>query len=143
MKTITSERTIKAKDFKIKIGTLNKKNPTTMYLEAGTYIKAIDDDDSYKSKIYNIEKEMKLLTKSIIRTNPVIDDDFILVTEVALNRIDKERGTHYTIQLHFKPHVNNRSFKELSDEFVNSYESSFPEYQKIITKYGFACSKTK
>ena len=148
MKTITSERTIKSKDFKIKIGTLNKKTPLTMYLEAGTYIRSTDDDDNYKSKIYNIEKEMKLLTKQLIRSVPIITEEFILVTDVAINRIDKERGTHYTIQLHFKPHpsdvlTKHKTFKDISDDFIKCYEQTFPKYRDIITKYGFSCSKTK
>lgn len=148
MKTITSEKTIKSKDFKIKIGTLNKKNPVTMYLEAGTYIKPKEELESYKSEIVEIEKEMKLLAKKAISQLPAIEKDFILVTDVAINRIDKTRGTHYTIQFHFRPKLTDvtilhRTFNQICDNFIERYSGIFPMFKDIIDQHGFECSKTK
>lgn len=148
MKAITSEKTIKSKYFKIKIGTLNKKMPTTMYLEAGTYIKPNKQLSSYKSEIINLEKDLKLRVKEIINKLPAIEKDFILITDVAIDRIDVSRGTHYTIEFSFMPKPNeildmHKTFGQLADEFVEKYENFFPMFHKIIQSHGFTCSKTK
>lgn len=148
MKSIMSEKTIKSKNFKIKIGTLNKKRPSTMYLEAGTYIKPTAVSESYKSHIVEIEKEMKLKAKEVIKTLPWIEKDFLLITDVAVNRIDTARKTHYTVQFYFKPNQHeivdfHKTFNQLADEFVLKYGETFPTFQDIITTHGFVCSKTK
>ena len=143
-----SEKSLNTKNFKIKVGTLNKKFPVAMYLEAGTYIRPTEELTSYKSNIVDIEKEMKLQAKKVIESNPQIDKDFILVTDVAVNRIDKCRGTHYTIQFHFKPKLTDitekhKTFSQIADEFIDNYKDSFNLFSDIITSHGFQCSKTK
>lgn len=142
-----SEKKIESNFFKIKLGTLDKKNPTTMYLDAGTYIRPCDEKDDYKSDIINIEKEMKLRVKEMFRTLPTIKDDFLLVTDVAVGRISPERGTHFTIQVYFKPADYQielkKPFKQLCKEYIQQYGRCLPTYRQIIERYGFTCSKTK
>jgi len=147
MKTIMSEKSVDSNFFKIKIGTLDKKNPTTMYLDAGTYITPNDYKDNYKNDIVSIEKQMKLKLKEMFKTLPAIKDDFLLVTDVAVNRISPERGTHLTVQLFFKPADYQlelkKSFKQLCDEYIQQYGKCLPVYRQIIEDQGFSCSKTK
>ena len=47
IKKINSEIKFHDNKFKIKIGTIDKKNPDTIYIELGTYITPIDIKDSY------------------------------------------------------------------------------------------------
>lgn len=147
MKAINSEKKFETEHFKVKIGTLNKKQPTTMYLEAGTYITANDEKESYKSDIIAVEKEMKLLAKDSFRTLNAIQPEFLLVTDVAIGRINQEKGTHYTIQLHFMPAKYQleckKTFKQLYKEYMDQYGQTFPMYYDILVKHGFSCSKTK
>lgn len=147
MKAIMSERSIKSDFFKIKLGTLDKKNPTTMYLEAGTYITPVTEIESYKSEIIAIEKEMKMKTKELFSLLSAIDKEFILVTDVAISRISPDRGTHYTVQVHFKPAKYQlemkKSFKQLCTEFTRQYGASLPLYREIIENHGFRCHKSK
>ena len=147
MKTITSERNIESNFFKIKIGTLDKKNPSTMYVDAGTYITPNREKDSYKSDILSIEKKMKQLTGELLSSKTFIQDNFMFVTDVAINRISPERGTHFTIQVYFKPSKNDialkKNFGQLCKEYIKQYRDSLPLYQKIIESHGFSCSKTK
>ena len=147
MKPIMSEKSIKSDFFKIKLGTLDKKNPSTMYLEAGTYITPVSEIESYKSEIIAIEKEMKLKTRELFNLLSAIDKDFILVTDVAISRLSPERGTHYTVQVHFKPAryqlEMKKTFKQLCTEFVKQYGAALPSYREIIENHGFRCHKSK
>jgi len=147
MKTIMSEKKVDSNFFKIKLGTLDKKNPTTMYVDAGTYITPTVEKDDYKNDIVSIEKEMKLKLKDMLKNSPTIKDDFILVTDVAIGRISKERGTHFTVQVYFKPSDNEfqqkKTFKQLCKEYMNEYAEKLPSYRQIIEDHGFSCNKTK
>lgn len=147
MKTIMSEKKIDSNFFKIKLGTLDKKNPTTLYIDAGTYIKPSTHKDNYKSDIINIEKSLKLQTKQIFKTIPGIKDDFILVTDISVSRISPERNTHFTVQVYFKPDTDEfetkKTFKELCKDYIQQYSECFNIYRQIIEEYGFTCSKTK
>ena len=147
MKTINSEKKFETEHFKVKIGTLNKKCPSTMYLEAGTYITANSEKESYKGDIIAIEREMRLLAKQTFNTLQTIQPEFLLVTDVAIGQIRTDKSTHYTIQLHFKPSKYQieakKSFKQLYKEYLEAYSDTFPMYYDILNVYGFTCSKTK
>ena len=147
MKAINSEKRFETEHFKVKVGTLNKKCPTTMYLEAGTYITATEEKESYKSDIIAVEKEMKLQAKDSFNMLKAIDPEFLLVTDVAIGRINLEKGTHYTIQLHFKPSKyqieTKKTFKQLYNEYLEQYSQTFHLYYDILQKHGFSCKKTK
>ena len=144
VKSITSERKIESDAFKIKIGTLDKKNPNTIYVEAGTYIIPNKEKESYKSDIIGIEKEMKRLTKENLKNNNAIKQDFLLVTDVAMSRICPQRGTHFTLQFYFKPNQGERTktFNELCSEYIKFHRQDANKYQAIIENYGFSCHKT-
>lgn len=147
MKTMTSEKSIKSEIFKIKIGTLNKKNPTTMYVEAGTYITPKDTTTNYKNEIADIDKQLKIKTKKIFENTSIVENDFILVTDVAVSRLSPERGTHYTIQVHFRPEkttlTSKTAFKDICNDMQLCCDECFSEYVNIISEHGFVCNKTK
>lgn len=147
MKKIMSEKKVDSNFFKIKLGTLDKKNPSTMYIDAGTYITPNEEKEDYKSDIINIEKELKLQTKEMFRVLPAIKDDFLLVTDIAIDRLSTKRKTHFTVQVYFKPADYQvelkKTFKQLSKEYIEQYGRCLPEFRKIIEDYGFSCSKTK
>ena len=48
-KNICSEVTLENPYFKLKIGTINKKNPTTFYVEGGTFITPVEPEDDEMS----------------------------------------------------------------------------------------------
>ena len=61
MKSICSEVSLENPYFKLKIGTINKKKPTTFYVEGGTFITPVEDEDddrSYKEKMAMVYKAM-------------------------------------------------------------------------------------
>ena len=55
-KKINSEIKIHDNDFKIKIGTTNKKNPETLYVQIGTYIKPCSIKLMFKESILSLRK---------------------------------------------------------------------------------------
>ena len=56
-KSICSEIPLENPYFKLKIGTINKKKPTTFYVEGGTFITPVEDVDdglTYKEKMVEV-----------------------------------------------------------------------------------------
>lgn len=144
MKTITSEKRINSNSFKIKIGTLDKKNPTTMYIDAGTYILPKEEKESYKHDIASLERHLRTLTRNTFKAIDSVSDDFLLVTDVALSRISTERTTHFTIQLYFNPIKEDKTtFSQLCKQYTSLGRKYFSSYKEIFENHGFFCQKTK
>ena len=159
MKTINSEKKFDTEHFKVKIGTLNKKCPATMYLEAGTYITANDEKESYKSDIIaialwhqvlnskrshtrHLQRTLftitlgnhigSVLAKQTFLSKQTIQPEFLLVTDVAIGQIRADKSTHYTIQLHFKP---SKSQIDTKKTFKQLYKEYLDEYSETFPMY--------
>ena len=99
-KNICSEVSLENPYFKLKIGTINKKKPTTFYVEGGTFITPVDEDDEvpYKEKMAQVYKDM---TKGImVLTSEArnIQNSFIANIDVADERMKVGKKTYFTFQ---------------------------------------------
>ena len=140
---MVSEKIIPSTSFKIKLGTLNKKNPRNFYLKASTYIKAKAEKASYDKEINAIDKELKALLKQEMAISGEFNNRFLLVTEVPTARISSHRKVHYNIEAYFNNPVENGAFGESADYFINKYASKLPEFRELIENHGFVCTKSK
>ena len=144
---MTSEKSVKSETFKAKLGTMDKKNPKTMYLFVSTYLSPTFESDRYDKDIVSLDKDLKLSTKDLLRKGSIINDDFLMVTEAPVARISPKRKVHYAIQLYFRPSkgkiIGNKSFTEISDEFSEACSYLCRIFNNVIEKHGFKCTKTK
>lgn len=141
---MTSEKKVKSSAFKARLGTMDKKNPKTMYLFASTYLNPTEEKENYKDDVLSLEKDLKLNVKNLLRTQETINPEFLLVTEVPVARISPDRKVHYMIQFYFKPKaLQNRSFNDVSEDFSQSCSVICENFENTIEKHGFKCSKSK
>ena len=140
---MVSERTIPSTSFKIKLGTLNKKNPRNFYLKATTYIKSKTPKSSYERDINAIDKELKAHLKQEMSLAGEFNNRFLLVTDVPTARISNHRKVHYTIEAYFNNPVEGRAFGESADYFIEKYAGKLPEFKQIIENHGFECTKSR
>ena len=144
---MTSEKKVKSPAFKAKLGTMNKKNPNTMYLFASTYLCPNKEMDNYKNEVISLEKDLKLRTKDLLRGRDDINTEFLLVTELPVARISPERRVHFMIQFYFKPanssSILNKTFNDISEEYSKSCSIICENFQDTIQKHDFKCFKTK
>ena len=143
-KSICSEVTVENPYFKIKIGTVNKKCPSTFYVEGGTFITPVDKDDvvPYKEKMGIIYKEMTQGIRCIV-SEKHLKQDFIANIDVADERMKVGKKTYFTFQYFLKQDAEPISFVEItenSNEFTNEVLERI-EYS--LKENGFALSKTK
>ena len=82
MKRIKSESKFQDNDFKIKIGTMDKKNPEVVYIELGSYISPKEEKETYKPYISRIEKKTKSLIEDVIQESGMCKNGFIFVSDI-------------------------------------------------------------
>lgn len=144
-KTINSEKIFQNPNFKIKIGTTNKKNPETIYIQLGTYIKPLELMESYKEYIYNFDKKTKKFISNLINKKQTCNKNFILITDIAEERINKDKKSYLDLQIYLKPENKEKNnFKYLVKDIYNNYTLDILNHiQTEFDNNNFEYHKTK
>ena len=144
-KNICSEVSIENPYFKLKIGTINKKKPTTFYVEGGTFITPVDEDDEvpYKEKMAQVYKDM---TKGImVLTSEArnIQNSFIANIDVADERMKVGKKTYFTFQYYLHQNGEPVPFTEIAENGEKYTKIVLDKIEYSLKENGFALSKTK
>lgn len=145
IKSICSEVSLKNPYFKLKIGTINKKKPTTFYIEGGTFITPVDEDDciSYKDKMDLVYKDM---TKGLILLTGEaknIQKTFIANIDVADERMKVGKKTYFTFQYYLHQNGEPIPFSEIAENGDKYTKVVLDKIEYSLKENGFALSKTK
>lgn len=147
MKKIKSESKFTDDSFKIKIGTMDKKNPEVIYIELGSYISPVEEKKSYKPNVSNIERETKSLIGNVLQNSGLCKSDFIFVSDIADERIAMNKKSYFELQLFVKPLDsvrNSGKFSELTEKFNDECVSKIITHVKqYITENGFEYYKSR
>lgn len=144
MKKITSEISMSSPDFKIKWGTIDKKNPSFIYLEMGTYITPKKEEENYSNSIKEIEKSGKSIIKNAINLSSEVKKDFIFVTDIADTRINYGKQSYLTFQIHMGSKMDYlKDFKAVANHMNIEWQEVYNAMKNTIEENGFFCSKTK
>lgn len=147
MKKIKSESKFHDDSFKIKIGTMDKKNPEVIYFEFGSYISPKEEKESYKSYISNIERETKSMIGNVIQNSGMCKSDFIFVSDIADGRIAMNKKSYFEMQVFVKPTddiKNSIKFVDLTKKFNEECVSKMiPSIKQYIEENGFEYYKSR
>ena len=142
-KSICSEVSLENPYFKLKIGTINKKKPTTFYVEGGTFITPTEDEMSIKDRIDDVYRAM---SQGIIRitceTNN-LEKNFIANIDVADERMKVGKKTYFSFQYYLRQNKNDLSFSEITDNWDKYTKTVLDKIEYSLKENGFALSKTK
>jgi hypothetical protein len=148
-KKINSEYKINnASPFTITMGTSNKKNPEVIYSVLSTYITP-DTDEINESLFDVVSKNTKKKLKNSIKELGMCENNIIVVSDVAANRMLKGKQSYFDMQIYFKPQknvlsLNNKKFKDISDGIYNTYvKSVVKDIEDTLKRNGFTMSKNK
>ena len=147
MKRIKSESKFQDNDFKIKIGTMDKKNPEVVYIEFGSYISPNEEKEVYKPYISRIEKKTKSLIEDVIQESGMCKNGFIFVSDIADGRIAMNKKSYFEMQVFVKPTDEIKACgkfvdltKKINEECVSKI---IPGIKKYITENGFEYYKSR
>lgn len=143
-KSICSEISLENTYFKLKIGTINKKNPTTFYVEGGTFITPVEDDGiTYKDKMANVYHAMSLGLMRLTGETKNIQPSFIANIDVADERMKVGKKTYFTFQYYLKQNEEPVSFAEITENGEKYTKVVLEKIEYSLKENGFALSKTK
>lgn len=146
MKKISSEISVDSNILKAKWGTIDKKNPTSLYLEMGTYITPKEKEEDYTDNIKEIEKVGRLVVKDALYKTEGFKQDFIFVSDIADTRISYGKKSYISFQIHLgrlRKDDDKRTFKEIVNFMDEKWKPVYSDFVKTIENNGFSCSKTK
>lgn len=144
-KLINSEQKYQNSNFKIKVGTVNKKNPDVVYIQLGTYITPTGAKDSFSEYIYSFNKETKQYISNLIKEKNNCYKEFILITDIADERIAKNKKSYLDLQIFIKPILDKKTiFKNIANEIYNDYAINIMSYiENELNDNDIKCYKTK
>lgn len=144
-KSICSEVSLENPYFKLKIGTIDKKKPTTFYVEGGTFITPVDDDDdelSYKDRMAIVYKDMAKGIQLVVSESK-LNRDFIANIDVADERMKVGKKTYFTFQYYLRQNGELVPFAEIAENGDEYTKSVLARLEYSLKENGFALSKTK
>lgn len=148
MKSICSEVSLENPYFKLKIGTINKKKPTTFYVEGGTFITPVeveDDGRSYKEKIADVYRAMARGIEEMRLTGKKknLEKTFIANIDVADERMKTGKKTYFTFQYYLRQNGEVVPFTEIAEDGDEYTKKVLDRIEYSLKENGFALSKTK
>lgn len=148
MKSICSEVSLENPYFKLKIGTINKKKPTTFYVEGGTFITPVEDEDddrSYKEKMAMVYKAMARGIEEMRLTGKKknLEKNFIANIDVADERMKTGKKTYFTFQYYLRQNGEIVPFAEIAEDGEEYTKKVLERIEYSLKENGFALSKTK
>lgn len=145
-KSICSEVSLENPYFKLKIGTINKKKPTTFYVEGGAFITPVDDIDenlSFKDKMNNVYKAMSQGIMRLTAETKNVQNSFIANIDVADERMKVGKKTYFTFQYYLHQDGEPVSFSEITENGERYTKTVLDKIEYSLKENGFALSKTK
>lgn len=141
-KRLGVERKIEENGFKIKIGTLNKLNPTSVYIESGTFISPFEEKEEYQTDTEFLEKSINDNIKNFIKQNKIFDKNYICAFELPSERMKVGKNSYLSIQCHLKQ-TGGLTTNEILDKTQELSSKLFKDIQKSILYSGFTLNKPK
>ena len=142
-KSICSEVSLENPYFKLKIGTINKKKPTTFYVEGGTFITPTEDETSIKDRIDEVYRAMSQGIMRITCETNNLEKNFIANIDVADERMKVGKKTYFSFQYYLRQNKNDLSFSEITDNWDKYTKTVLDKIEYSLKENGFALSKTK
>ena len=147
-KSICSEVSLENPYFKLKIGTIDKKKPTTFYVEGGTFITPVENDDderTYKEKMTEVYKAMArgIEEMRLTKKKKNLEKNFIANIDVADERMKVGKKTYFTFQYYLRQNGELITFSEIAEDGDEYTKLVLARLEYSLKENGFALSKTK
>lgn len=141
-KKIATERRITMPNFKMKLGTLDKKSPKYFYFEGGTYITP-NDEDCTKKCVEKIEGRLKKNITREIPNNTFLNNKYILSTEVAYNRLKVGRPTFFSVQCFLSQDDTVSTFDDVEKNTAEWFSTIMKGLEDDLIENNFTVSITR
>ena len=136
-KRLNTEMKFEKGGFKIKIGTTNRLNPNTVYIDMGGYIIPQEEKTEYNSDICELNKMFNKRLKEQIKKQSCFDGKYICVIDTAQERMKKGKSSYISLQCHLKQNAN-LNVVDIINETKQFTVSMTEEFNEVIKCNGFS-----
>lgn len=137
-----SQILIENPQFKLKVGTVNKKNPQSIYIEGDTYISPLVDKKIYDDDIVKMEKSFKDMARGFSETLGIFDKHIISIFDIAQTRIGFGKKSKLGFQIYYKQ-IGKEPFDKISNLIGDNLSTMINQFANEITSCNFAIFKNK
>ena len=100
--------------------------------------------DSFSDYINNFNKNTKHLINTLIKNKKTCYNNFILITDIADERISEYKKSYLDLQIFLKPmNIKDANFSYIAKNIYDNYVIDILDYIKNEFNDNFECYKTK
>lgn len=141
---LNSEKKINHSFFKVKLGTINKNNPSTVYVNGSVFISPLLNKENYDYDINEIKKNFNKIIKKQLNTNNLFSNKFICDFDVRTSGIKPNKKSFLSFQYHLKQNTLNIMKLDLLKRNANEMITLIlNELEENIIEHDFSLSKSK
>lgn len=140
----STEKNIPNSNFKVKFGTVNKKNPEVVYIEAKTFITPCSNDFNHNAALQKVRRHFLYYINELLNHSKFYETKTILDMQVAKNCLIVGKKSFLTFQLLLRQNRNNiKPFKMLKNETVDFINLTTNTLYSLLCENQFIVTKTK
>lgn len=141
---LNSEKKIEHDKIKIKLGTIDKKNPKVVYIEGRTFVTPDSEKDNTPKDITDMKHNFKLAINEFLYKNQSFDSKYILDFQVAAGGIHLGKKSFMSFQIILTQKDGTLdSISELRDKTMDGILTMVDSLSKDADDRGYILSKVK
>lgn len=139
----STEKNIPNNIFKMKFGTVNKKNPEVVYIEAKAFISPLDNESNAVA-LQKIRRDFLFFINEALKNSNVYEPKCILDFQVANSGVQVGKKSFLTFQLLLRQNRNDiKQFKTLKNESMGFIDTISNTLLYLLNNNGFSVTKNK
>lgn len=140
----STEKKINNEKFRLKLGTINKKNPEVIYLEGKTFVTPLNVDDNYTALLHKTKREFNFAINETLKSCNLFERKFILDFQIANNGVMMNKKSFLTFQLLLRQNrLSVKQFKDIKNKSNSIIESLTKTLITLLEQNNFIVSKSK
>lgn len=140
----STEKIIPNNIFKVKFGTVNKKNPEVVYIESKTFISPLNREKKHNVLLQKVRREFLFFINETLKNSCIYETNCILDFQVANSGLQVGKKSFLTYQLLLRQNRSNvKDFKVIKNESIDLINNLSNALSLLLENNGFLVSKTK
>jgi hypothetical protein len=140
----STEKNIPNRNFKVKFGTVNKKNPEVVYVEAKTFIAPLSKEFNHNAALQKVRREFTFFINEMLKHSSIYETKSILDFQVAKSCLQVGKKSFLTFQLLLRQNRNDiKPFKNLKNETTEFITLITNALVVLLTNNEFSVTKNK
>jgi hypothetical protein len=117
--------------FKVSYGTVNVKNPTSIYLQISTWVKPLEDYNNYENLIKRLTKDYKQSLNYILKNSFFNERKWIVDLDLRSSGMEKNKKSFMSVDTVLFYHEPQDPFR---DEILFFVRNKFVDLLKVFTE---------